>query len=75
MSLMWMPAQTTRPPLRTAFSAVGTRSPTAAKMMAISSGCGGVSSDPPAHAAPSERATMRRCVPLGYLIPTHNGLC
>ena len=28
MSLMWMPAQTTRPPLRTAFSAIGTSSPT-----------------------------------------------
>ena len=53
---MWMPPQTTRPPLRTAASAAGTSAPTGAKMIAASSGSGGVSSDPPAHSAPSERA-------------------
>src|SRR5215510_13310104 len=31
MSLMWMPAQTTRPPLRVAASAAGTSAPTGAK--------------------------------------------
>ena len=41
MSDMWMPAQTTRPPLRTAFSAAGTSAPTGAKMIAQSSGSGG----------------------------------
>jgi hypothetical protein len=35
MSLMQMPARTTRPPLRAAFSAKGTRSPTVAKMIAL----------------------------------------
>ena len=53
MSLMWIPAQTTRPPLRTAFSATGTKAPTGAKMIAQSSSCGGDSSDPPAQLAPS----------------------
>ena len=48
-----MPAQTTRPPLRTAFSARGTRSPTVAKMIAASRSSGGLSSDPP---APSSRS-------------------
>ena len=37
MSLMWMPPQTTVPPLRTAASAVGTRLPTGAKISAASS--------------------------------------
>jgi len=60
MSLMWIPAQTTRPPLRTARNASGTRSPTVAKMMAISSGTGGGSSDPPAQAAP--RLLAKACV-------------
>ena len=55
-----MPAQTTVPPLRTARSAVGTRSPTVAKMMAASSGAGGGSSDPPAHSAP--RLLAKACV-------------
>src|SRR5260221_10552082 len=56
MSLIWMPAQTTRPPGATALSAAGTRAPTGAKMMAASSGSGGGASDGPARAAPSERA-------------------
>ncbi len=37
---MWMPPQTTRPPLRTAASAAGTSAPTGAKMIAASSGFG-----------------------------------
>lgn len=53
MSLMWIPAQTTRPPLRTAFSATGTKAPTGAKMIAQSSSCGGESSESPAQLAPS----------------------
>ena len=53
---MWIPAQTTRPPLRTWLSAVGTRAPTGAKMIAESSGSGGASSDPPAQAQPSDLA-------------------
>ena len=56
MSLIWMPPHTTTPPLRDAFSAAGTRAPTGAKMMAASSCSGGISSEPPAHAAPSARA-------------------
>ena len=36
MSLMWMPAQTTLPPLRTRRSASGTSAPTGAKMIAAS---------------------------------------
>ena len=55
MSLMWIPPHTTMPPLRTARSAAGTSAPTGAKMIAASSGCGGASSEPPAHAA-AERA-------------------
>ncbi len=53
-----MPPQTTRPPLRTAASALGTSAPTGANRMAASSGSGGVSSDPPAHSAP-DRAGER----------------
>jgi hypothetical protein len=53
---MWMPPQTTRPPFFTALRARGTSAPTGAKMMAASSGSGGLSSEPPAQAAPSERA-------------------
>ena len=56
MSLMWIPPQTTVPPLRTARSAAGTSSPTGAKISAASSGRGGASSEPPAQAQPSERA-------------------
>src|SRR6185312_857463 len=41
-----MPAHTTRPPLRTALSATGTRPPTGANMIAASSGSGGASSEP-----------------------------
>ena len=37
---MWMPAAITRPPLRTARSAVGISGPTGAKMIAASSGSG-----------------------------------
>ena len=40
-SLMWMPAQTTRPPLRTCSSASGTSAPTGAKRIAASSASGG----------------------------------
>ena len=60
MSLMWMPAQTTRPPLRTARSAAGTSAPTGAKMIAASSGSGGGSSESPAQTAPSARAKRLR---------------
>ena len=41
MSLMWMPAQTTVPPLALARSAAGTSAPTGAKMIAASSSSGG----------------------------------
>ena len=37
IGLMWMPAHTTTPPLRTARSAAGTSAPTGAKMIALSS--------------------------------------
>ncbi len=53
---MWMPAQTTRPPFRTAASAFGTSAPTGANRMAASSGSGGAASESPAQRAPSERA-------------------
>jgi hypothetical protein len=53
---MWIPAQTTRPPLRTDLNAAGTSAPTAAKMIAASSATGAGSSDPPAQVQPSERA-------------------
>ncbi len=53
---MWMPPQTTRPPLRNARSAAGTSAPTGANRMAASSGSGGASSEPPAHSAPRARA-------------------
>ena len=56
MSDMWIPAQTTDPPSRTARSAAGTSSPIGAKTIAASSGSGGASDEPPAHAAPSPRA-------------------
>ena len=56
MSLMWMPPQTTRPPLRNAASAAGTSAPTGANRIAASSGSGGCSSDPPAQSTPTERA-------------------
>ena len=57
---MWMPPHTTVPPLSTARSAAGTRSPTGAKRIAASSGSGGSSSDPPAHSAPHARAKRGR---------------
>ena len=53
---MWMPPQTTRPPFLTALSASGTSAPTGAKMIAASSGSGGISSEPPAQTAPSDLA-------------------
>ena len=56
MSLMWMPPQTTTPPLRVAASAAGTSAPAGAKMRAASSGAAGASSLPPAQAAPELRA-------------------
>jgi hypothetical protein len=56
MSLIWIPAHTTRPPLQTALSAAGTRAPTGAKMMAASISSGGCSSEAPAQVAPSSRA-------------------
>src|SRR4051794_41897540 len=55
MSLMWMPAQTTLPPLATEASAAGTSSPAGAKMMAASSGSGGGSLEQPPPPAPGER--------------------
>src|SRR5207245_1552502 len=60
MSLMWMPAHTTVPPLPTARKAAGTSAPMGAYRIAASSGSGGAASEPPAHSAPSERA--KRCV-------------
>ena len=42
---MWMPAQTTVPPLASARSAAGTSAPTGAKMIAASSGSGGAAPD------------------------------
>ena len=56
MSLIYIPAQTTLPPLTTARSAAGTSAPTGANMIAASRAIGGVSSDPPDHAAPRLRA-------------------
>src|SRR5215207_3855109 len=57
-----MPPHTTRPPLRTARRAAGTRVPTGAEIMAVSSGSGGASSEPPAQAAPSAREGLRRFI-------------
>src|SRR5919201_1600848 len=56
MSLMWIPAQTTAPALRTARNASGTSAPTGAKMIAASSSTGGGCDDPPAQSTPSDRA-------------------
>ena len=53
---MWMPAQTTTPPLTVAASAAGSSAPTGAKIRAASSAAGGAESEPPAHAQPSARA-------------------
>src|SRR5210317_1195922 len=53
---MWMPPQTTVPPLRTARNAARTSGPTGAKMIAASSSTGGRVSEPSAHTAPSSRA-------------------
>ena len=58
MSDMWMPAQTTVPPLPRARRAAGTSSPAGAKMIAASSSSGGVPA--PAHSTPSERANALR---------------
>ena len=55
-----MPPHTTRPPFFTAARAAGTSAPTGAKIIAASSGSGGISSEPPAHTAPSERAKSLR---------------
>ena len=52
MSLMWMPPQTTWPPLDSIASAAGTSVPTGAKMITASSSENGVSSEPPAQVAP-----------------------
>ena len=56
MSLMWMPAQTTTPPLAVAFKAAGTSCPAGAKMIAASSSSGPGPIESPAHSAPSSRA-------------------
>src|SRR5690606_8151304 len=56
MSLMWMPAHTTVPPLSVARSAAGTSSPAGAKISAASSGGGGASSPAPTQQGPSWRA-------------------
>jgi len=53
---MCIPAQTTRPPLRTDLNAAGTSAPTAAKMIAASSATGAGSSDPPALPRHCQRA-------------------
>src|SRR5262249_38709593 len=60
MSVIWMPPQTTRPPFFTALSAIGTSAPTGAKMIAASSGSGGISSQPPAQTAPRDLANPWR---------------
>src|ERR1700751_3348397 len=57
---MWMPPQTTTPPLRTAARAAGTSAPIGAKMIAASSGSTGRVSDPPAQAQPSLAAQALR---------------
>src|SRR5262249_15155753 len=67
MSDMWMPPQTTRPPFFTAFSARGTSGPTGAKIIAASSGSGGISSwhlvRPPRQTrAGSFRKSLRRLI-------------
>jgi hypothetical protein len=59
---MWMPAQTTTPPLRTARNAAGMSDPTGAKISAASSSNGAGASLSPAHAAPSERAKACACM-------------
>lgn len=59
LSLMWMPPQTTMPPLATALSACGTNSPTGAEIMAASSSSGGDVAASPAQTAPSDLAN--RC--------------
>src|SRR5262249_33963874 len=56
MSLMWIPAQITAPPLATARNAAGTSGPAGAKMIAASSSSGAGRSDGPAQSAPSSRA-------------------
>ena len=56
MSLMWISPHTTAPPGATARNATGTSSPADANRIAASSSSGGVSSDPPAHSAPTSRA-------------------
>ncbi len=58
---MWIPPQTTTPPLRTARRAAGTSAPTGAKMIAASSGSGADVSESPAQTAPSERANSCAC--------------
>ena len=53
---MWIPPQTTLPPLASARSAAGTSSPAGAKISAASSSSGGGPSASPAHSAPSSSA-------------------
>lgn len=62
MSLMWMPPQTTAPPLRTDASACGTGAPTGAKIRAASSASGAAPVESCAEAAPSARKLRRRAV-------------
>jgi hypothetical protein len=52
---MWMPAQTTTPPLRVARSAAGTSAPVGAKISAASTSPA-CCVESPAHAQPSESA-------------------
>ena len=77
---MWIPAQTTRPPLRTTFSAAGTSAPTGAKMIAASSWCGGASSEEPVQAQPSSRAKACPASSPGLVkaytsLPCHTATC
>jgi hypothetical protein len=65
MSLMWIPAHTTVPPLATARSAAGTKAPTGAKIRAASSGIEGVVSEPPVQTAPSWLAKLPAAVSPG----------
>ena len=60
---MWMAADATVPPQRTASRARGTSSPAGANRTARSSFSGGLSSAPPTHAAPMRRASSACLAP------------
>ena len=65
MGLMWIPPHTTHPPLTVAARALGTSAPTGAKMIAASSGSGGLSVRPSRPCGPEgARELLRLDVPL-----------